>query len=274
LSNVIRTRSLSVSSVFERKSSRNGTREKLIAEALKKGYRIQLKSAPGFDLYKEHLGVAENYDAVNDFDDYNAELDDHYQSTSLPGVVSAIPPEIPIVPVIASTNPIFPKFIRILEIQDKKMINLIMKNVELRLPYAGVFTRHDDSIESSIIDDPNEIYNTGTLIHIQEAMPVGDHLRLLVQGVRRISFDGENLERNERARDEGTTSVLYGNVSNIPEIYDTNNNTKALCAEIIQSCRDLIQINQLYRESVHQILSQGVRVVDDGSFLSDFYRLF
>ena len=27
---------------------------------------------------------------------------------------------------------------------------------------------------------------------------------------------------------------------------------KALCAEIIQSCRDLIQINQLYREAVHQ----------------------
>ena len=63
---------------------------------------------------------------------------------------------------------------------------------------------------------------------------------------------------------------MWGNVSNLAEYYRSNNNTKALCAEIIQSCRDLIQINQLYRESVHQILSQGVRVVDDAAFLSDF----
>ena len=65
-------------------------------------------------------------------------------------------------------------------------------------------------------------------------------------------------------------SIMWGNVSNLAEYYRSNNNTKALCAEIIQSCRDLIQINQLYRESVHQILSQGVRVVDDAAFLSDF----
>ena len=32
----------------------------------------------------------------------------------------------------------------------------------------------------------------------------------------------------------------------------------------------MIQINQLYREAVHQILNQGVRVVDDAAFLSDF----
>ena len=49
------------------------------------------------------------------------------------------------------------------KIQDKKMINLIMKNVELRLPYAGVFTRHDDSIESSIIGLVKKI----CLIHCQ-----------------------------------------------------------------------------------------------------------
>ena len=234
---------------------------------MKKKFRIELKSAPDFTFFSAHLD--EGFDPF-ERDGYDAELDDHYQSTSLPGVVSAIPADIPIVPVIASTNPIFPKFIRILEIQDKQMINLIMKNVELRLPYAGVFTRYDDSNESSVIDSPAEIYETGTLIHIQEAMPVGDHLRLLVQGVRRISFNGENIERNQRTREEGEDSILYGNVSNIKELYETNNNTKALCAEIIQSCRDLIQINQLYRESVHQILSQGVRVVDDGSFLSDF----
>lgn len=45
-----------------------------------------------------------------------------------------------------------------------------------------------------------EVYQTGTFIHIQEAMPIKDSLRLLVQGVRRISFDGENIERNQALR--------------------------------------------------------------------------
>ena len=31
-------------------------------------------------------------------------------------------------------------------------------------------------------------------------MPIKDSLRLLVQGVRRISFDGENIERNQALR--------------------------------------------------------------------------
>ena len=35
--------------------------------------------------------------------------------------------------------------------KDKKMIDLIMKNVELRFPYAGIFTRHDDSNDISIL---------------------------------------------------------------------------------------------------------------------------
>ena len=46
----------------------------------------------------------------------------------------------------------------------------------------------------------DEVYQTGTFIHIQEAMPIKDSLRLLVQGVRRISFDGENIERNQALR--------------------------------------------------------------------------
>ena len=48
-------------------------------------------------------------------------------------------------------NPIFPKFIRIIEIQDKKLIDMIMKNIELKFPYAGIFTRTNDAIESSLI---------------------------------------------------------------------------------------------------------------------------
>ena len=100
---------------------------------------------------------------------------------SLPGAAPTIPADVPTLPLIASQTPIFPKFIRIIEIQDAKMINLIMKNVDLKFPYAAIFCRKNDSIESALVESDDEIYKTGTFIHIQEVVPIKDSLRLLVQ---------------------------------------------------------------------------------------------
>ena len=111
---------------------------------------IDLKQAPNLDYY--YSSHAERVDQIKT-EEFENELDEieAQSSTALPGVGPIIPEDVPILPIIASTNPIFPKFIRIIEIQDKKMIDLIMKNVELKFPYAGIFTRHDDSNESSLI---------------------------------------------------------------------------------------------------------------------------
>ena len=111
---------------------------------------IDLKQAPNLDNYhSSHHYVVDKIKTEqfeNELDEIEAQ-----STTALPGVGPIIPEDVPILPIIASTNPIFPKFIRIIEIQDKKMIDLIMKNVELKFPYAGIFTRHDDSNESSLI---------------------------------------------------------------------------------------------------------------------------
>ena len=111
---------------------------------------IDLKQAPSLDHY-----YGSHYHRVDEIktEQFENELDEleAQSTTALPGVGPIIPEDVPILPIIASTNPIFPKFIRIIEIQDKKMIDLIMKNVELKFPYAGIFTRHDDSNESSLI---------------------------------------------------------------------------------------------------------------------------
>ena len=69
------------------------------------------------------------------------------------------------------------------------MISLIMKNVDLKFPYAAIFCRKNDSIESALIESDDEIYKTGTFIHIQEVVPIKDSLRLLVQdGFSKSSF--------------------------------------------------------------------------------------
>lgn len=74
----------------------------------------------------------------------------------------------PVLPIIATTStPIFPKFIRIIEIQDPKLQKLILKNVQMKFPYAGIFVRKDDTVEANVADDMSELYSTGTFIHIQ-----------------------------------------------------------------------------------------------------------
>ena len=55
-------------------------------------------------------------------------------------------------------------------------------------------------------------------------MPVGDHLRLLVQGVRRISFDGENVERNRKFRADGGIFLII--VLKIQNFHKNRNNHK------------------------------------------------
>ena len=63
-----------------------------------------------------------------------------------------IPTNIPTVPIIVATsNPIFPKFKRIIEVNDPVLQKLILKNIGLKFPYAGIFVRQDDTIGNSMI---------------------------------------------------------------------------------------------------------------------------
>ena len=91
-----------------------------------------------------------------------------WQNKSLPDFGPTIPRSVPVLPVIATTlTPVFPKFIRIIEIHDPKMQKLILKNVAMKFPFAGLFVRKDDANPENVAKDPSEIYETGTFIHIQ-----------------------------------------------------------------------------------------------------------
>ena len=94
------------------------------------------------------------------------------------------------------------------------------------------------------------------MVQIEECVEMKSSLRLLISGIRRLTLDGGNVERNLKIENH-ENRIFWGDVTNVKEKLLINEQTKALSAEIIQSCRDLIQINQLYREAVHQILSQA-----------------
>ncbi|XP_022106204.1 lon protease homolog, mitochondrial-like [Acanthaster planci] len=218
-------------------------------------------------------------------------------SPSAVPVVSLAPMTVPEVftplPVIAvQRNPVFPKFIKIVEISNKPLMELIRRKVRLAQPYAGLFLRKDDQEpDSEVVDSLDNIYNLGTFVQIHELQDLGDRLRMIVMGHRRIKLTSvldnadifadkqsqkgeEVISESEGSEDAlGTVAdnqVLMAEVENVVHHpFKTSEEIKALTAEVVKTVRDIIALNPLYRESVAQMIQAGQRVIDNPVYLSD-----
>ncbi|MEE6487212.1 hypothetical protein FKM82_014835 [Ascaphus truei] len=210
----------------------------------------------------------------------------------------SVPEVFPNVPLIAvSRNPVFPRFIKIIEVKNQKLVELLRRKVRLAQPYAGVFLKKDDNNESDVVESLDEIHNTGTFVQIHEMQDLGDRLRMIVMGHRRIRINkqleaeaeetpveekGKSQRRAKRSKKEGEKvvelviepntppGVLMVEVDNVVhEDFQVTEEVKALTAEIVKTIRDIIALNPLYRESVLQMMQAGQRVVDNPIYLSD-----
>lgn len=217
-----------------------------------------------------------------------------------------IPEVFPHLPLIAITrNPVFPRFIKIVEVKNKKLVELLRRKVRLAQPYVGVFLKRDDNNESDVVESLDEIYHTGTFAQIHEMQDLGDKLRMIVTGHRRIHIsrqlevepeeaEVENRQKPRRKAKRGKKEaedelsprlpqemgqepateapgeVLMVEVENVVhEDFQVTEEVKALTAEIVKTIRDIIALNPLYRESVLQMMQAGQRVVDNPIYLSD-----
>lgn len=215
-----------------------------------------------------------------------------------------VPEVFPKVPVIAvSRNPVFPRFIKMLEITDRNLVELLRKKVRLNQPYAGIFLKCDESDEREVVTDLHNIYNVGSFVQITEMQDLGDKLRMLVMAHRRIKItellpmddeqeaeleesseeEGSSHRRRRRGRKEGAKTMLKSgdsapgikkvlmvetvNVEHEP--FQSNNEVKALTAEVVKTIRDIISMNPLYRENLAQIIQAGQRVIDNPVYISD-----
>uniref|UniRef100_A0A8D2DPG8 Lon protease homolog, mitochondrial n=1 Tax=Sciurus vulgaris TaxID=55149 RepID=A0A8D2DPG8_SCIVU len=216
-----------------------------------------------------------------------------------------IPDVFPQLPLIAITrNPVFPRFIKIIEVKNKKLVELLRRKVRLAQPYVGVFLKRDDNNEADVVESLDEIYHTGTFAQIHEMQDLGDKLRMIVTGHRRIHINRQlevepeepeaettkprrkpKRSKKEAEDDLGTKpqlevateptsdapgGVLMVEVENVVhEDFQVTEEVKALTAEIVKTIRDIIALNPLYRESVLQMMQAGQRVVDNPIYLSD-----
>ncbi|XP_062412588.1 lon protease homolog, mitochondrial [Sardina pilchardus] len=114
-----------------------------------------------------------------------------YGSPQMTALTTMMVPEVfPNVPLIAvNRNPVFPRFIKIIEVKNKALMDLLRRKVRLAQPYAGVFLKKDDSNEVDVVENLDAIYNTGTFVQIHEMQDLGDKLRMIVMGHRRVRIN-------------------------------------------------------------------------------------
>ncbi|XP_014209904.1 lon protease homolog, mitochondrial isoform X2 [Copidosoma floridanum] len=120
------------------------------------------------------------------------------QSKDFPASVPAtvVVPEVwPYVPVIAiSRNPVFPRFIKLIELSNPILIDLIRRKVKLNQPYAGIFLKKSEDNEAEIVENIDDVYSIGTFAQILEVQDLGDRLRIVVMAHRRIKIIGQMIE--------------------------------------------------------------------------------
>ncbi|XP_044735825.1 lon protease homolog, mitochondrial isoform X2 [Chrysoperla carnea] len=128
----------------------------------------------------------------NNNDDGNRRDEDEVVNSHphLPATV-AVPEVWPHVPVIAiRRNPVFPRFIKLIELTNPQLISLVRRKVKLNQPYCGIFLKKSDENDSDVITKLDEVYSVGTFAQIHEMQDLGDRLRLVVMAHRRIKITG------------------------------------------------------------------------------------
>lgn len=177
-----------------------------------------------------------------------------------------VPDHWPVVPVIAvNKHPVFPKFIKIVEVTDEKLMAILRRKVRLNQPYAGVFVKRDDENAKEVASATEEIYPVGTFAQIVEMHDLGSRIRMVVMGHRRISFnrqvmDTETNAKGEEAEEELAQQqqqqlqqqapkpdiaddgrLLMAETENLPkEEFQHTDEMKALTQEVIKTIRDII----------------------------------
>ncbi|XP_011257250.1 lon protease homolog, mitochondrial isoform X2 [Camponotus floridanus] len=158
--------------------------------------------------------------------DGNGEQPGDY-AASLPATV-VVPEVWPYVPVIAiNRNPVFPRFIKLIEISNPILIDLIRRKIKLNQPYVGVFLKKNEENEAEIVQNLDDIYPIGTFAQVHEIQDLGNRLRLVIMAHRRIKivnqiFDDPNPKSEHKMK---LTFPLLNTTITVP-VDDTVNSSK------------------------------------------------
>lgn len=228
----------------------------------------------GFEVYSE--------------DEVDEEVAENMQK-SVPST-STVPDFFPKVPLIATSFPVFPKFMKVFEITDPKLIKLLEWKLSMRQPYAGIFVRKtpDSTTNLCEVKDLNECHPIGTFVKITEIHRTEEKLQFVATAHRRIQIEKQlkhervakpsvdkksrkQLQEIQNILRDPECNILMVQVKNVEEEQPDLNSVeyKAITMEIVKTIRDIIMSNSLIRENLQQLLGNNLRVNDNPSYLAD-----
>uniref|UniRef100_A0A8D0ZRS5 Lon protease homolog, mitochondrial n=2 Tax=Sus scrofa TaxID=9823 RepID=A0A8D0ZRS5_PIG len=206
-----------------------------------------------------------------------------------------IPDVFPHLPLIAVTrNPVFPRFIKIVEVKAGGCVSPYPREPECLCPCS--FVSLSLSNESDVVESLDEIYHTGTFVQIHEMQDLGDKLRMIVMGHRRVHInrqlevepeepEGEKQKprrkpkRSKKEVEEDGGAKQQVEVVVEPGLSPTG---EVLMVEVENVVHEDFQVTEEVkvlaphgsisvpsRESVLQMMQAGHRVVDNPIYLSD-----
>eukprot|EP00730_Choanoeca_flexa_P020270 TRINITY_DN9909_c0_g1_i2.p1 TRINITY_DN9909_c0_g1~~TRINITY_DN9909_c0_g1_i2.p1 ORF type:complete len:953 (+),score=260.68 TRINITY_DN9909_c0_g1_i2:119-2977(+) len=184
-------------------------------------------------------------------------------------------PEAVVLPL--ARHPVFPKFVRMIEITDKAMVDRIQQLRRARHPFVGAFLlkpdTYDEANPPSQIDALSEVEPIGTFCQIHEMSTTREgYLRVMLEGLRRIHITGQ-VQASEPIEDQSDTPMpLVAKIDNLTdEPFDrSSQEIKALSHEVIASVRDVVSLNPMYRENMNRVSELGSRNLDNPVHLCDF----
>ncbi|XP_022381233.1 lon protease homolog, mitochondrial isoform X2 [Enhydra lutris kenyoni] len=200
-----------------------------------------------------------------------------------------IPDVFPHLPLIAVTrNPVFPRFIKIIEVKNKKLVELLRRKVRLAQPYAGVFLKRDDNNESDVVESLDEVYHTGTFVQIHEMQDLGDKLRMIVMGHRRIHIhkqlevepeeaEAENKQKvrrkTKRGKKEAEEELSGGSQSGGPLTEVTAEAASGPLGEVLMvEVENVVHEDFQVTEEVKALTAEIVKTIRDIIALNPLYR--
>uniref|UniRef100_A0A7N8X6Q3 Lon protease homolog, mitochondrial n=1 Tax=Mastacembelus armatus TaxID=205130 RepID=A0A7N8X6Q3_9TELE len=218
-----------------------------------------------------------------------------YNGSQITALTPMMVPEVfPNVPLIAvSRNPVFPRFIKIIEVKNEALMELLRRKVRLAQPYAGVFLKKDDNNESDVVESLDSIYSIGSFVQIHEMQDLGDKLRMIVMGHRRIQItrqlEAEPKESESQSKPPPRRKAKFSHKDQPSSLTEQTEDKVGLLSVVLifffvltvtvffmsseicslMSVCLFVCVCGHIRESVLQMMQAGQRVVDNPIYLSD-----
>lgn len=218
--------------------------------------------------------------------------DEYSTHHSLPAtvVVPEVWPHLPLVAI--NRNPVFPRFIKLIEISNPALLDLVRRKVKLNQPYVGVFLKTREENENDVVNNLSEVYPVGTFAQIHEMQDLGDRVRLVVMAHRRIRILGQivddseappedtDVERKRRKRRKKKNAVESATNTDEEEKPDASNDTQDVSAEDIPRQQPVLMVevenvtHEKFRqtEEVKALTQEVIKTIRDIISMNPLYR--